>query len=416
MFKLRFLKFSLSLGIATLLGGCEPSSRSFECTDAIGCVTIPPGEPIKIGVLQTLSGGSANGGTDQTRTIELVVEQRDNTLLDRPIVLQVEDDRCSPEGGANGTLRIVADPQAIAILGTNCSGAAVPASKIMSEAGLVMISSSNTAPSLTALGDTPGQDWQPGYFRVIYNDATTGKVAAEFARWVLGIDAVATVEADNIYSQSLSKIFHRAFTDLGGEIAFSGTIDPEDTDLKPVLRGVLDSRGKLLFFPLGQPEAAALLMRQAREVFDSREGENIMFLGGEALMSEQFIRQAGDDGIGTYMAGPARISGPEIEALEAAYESKYKEPPLTPLYSFASDATNLLLDTIADVAIAAPDGTLHIGRQRLREALYSTENFPGLTGDLTCDQFGDCGAIEFNIYRLDDPKAGVRGLSRNIVY
>lgn len=416
MFKLRFPLLPVLIGIVALLNGCEPSSQPFECTDAIGCVTIPPGEPIKIGVLQTLSGGSAPGGTDQTRTIQLVVEQRDHTLLDRPIILQVEDDRCSPEGGANGALRIVADPQAIAILGTNCSGAAVTAGKIMSEAGLVMISSANTAPSLTAIGQIRGQDWQPGYFRVIYNDAMTGKVAAEFARWVLGIDAVATLDMDNLYSRSLTQIFHQSFTNIGGKIAFSGTINPEDLDLKPALKSVLNSSGKLLFFPFGEPGKGLLLMRQAKSMIDSEGGENMIFLGGESLMSEQFIRQAGSDGIGTYIAGPALVSSPEIEALESAYQSKYKEPPLTTLYSFASDATNLLLDTIADVAIAEPDGTLHIGRQKLREALYSTENFPGLTGHLTCDQFGDCGAIEFNIYRLDDPKAGVKGLSRNIVY
>ncbi|MGC9527017.1 MAG: branched-chain amino acid ABC transporter substrate-binding protein [Limnospira sp.] len=417
MFQLRFLKLlSLSVGIATLLGSCEPSNQPFECADAIGCVTIPPGEPIKIGVLQTLSGGSAPGGIDQTRTIELVVEQRNNRLLDRPIILQVEDDRCSPEGGANGALRIVADPQAIAILGTNCSGAAVTAGKIMSEAGLVMISSANTAPSLTAVGNTQGQDWQPGYFRVIYNDATTGKVAAEFARWVLGIDDVATLDMDNLYSQSLTQIFRQSFSNIGGKIVFSGTINPEDTDLKPVLKAVFNSPGKLLFFPFGEPGKGLLLMRQAKSMLDSEEGKNMMFLGGEALMSEQFIGQVGNDGIGIYIAGPALVSSPEIEALESAYQSKYKEPPLTALYSFASDATNLLLDTIAAVAIAEPDGTLHIARQSLREALYSTANFPGLTGKITCDRFGDCGAIKFNIYRLDNPKEGVKGLSRNIVY
>ena len=44
----------LSLAIAVLLAGCRPSPPSITCTDTIACVEIAPGDPIKIGVMQTL--------------------------------------------------------------------------------------------------------------------------------------------------------------------------------------------------------------------------------------------------------------------------------------------------------------------------------------------------------------------------
>lgn len=415
MFKFTLPLVSLFLWMGALLTSCETSTTPFECKDAIGCVTIKPGEPIKIGVLQTLTGATASGGTDQVRTIELVVEQRGD-ILNYPIDLKVEDDRCSPEGGANGTLRLIADPQIIGILGTNCSGAAITASKIMSEAGLVMVSSANTAPSLTSLGDTAGENFHPGYFRVIYNDAMAAEVAAEFTKWVLGMGKAATIDMSNIYSQNLVKMFTQSFTKRGGEVVFSGSIDSEDTNMIPVLTGVANSDAPLLFFPLGAPEQGAMLVQQARQFLELESGKELMLLGDEALMSEEFLQQVGDDGIGIYIAGPGLIFSPEVRNLEAKYEAKYNQPPVTTLYSFASDATNILLDAIASVAILDPDGTLHIGRQALRDALYSTENFSGLTGTLTCNQFGDCGAFRFNIYRLDDPTAGVKGLSRNVVF
>ena len=43
----------------------------------------------------------------------------------------------------------------------SCSGAGVPIAQIVSDAGYVMISPSNTAPSLT----DPDQAWKPGYLR-----------------------------------------------------------------------------------------------------------------------------------------------------------------------------------------------------------------------------------------------------------
>ena len=60
----------------------------------------------------------------------------------------------------------------------------------------------------------------------------------------------------------------------------------------------------------------------------------------------------------------------------------------------AYDATNILLEAVAAAAVEADDGTLLIGRGAIRDALAATEDYPGLTGNLTClDESpfaGDC--------------------------
>lgn len=45
-----------------------------------------------------------------------------------------------------------------------------------------------------------------------------------------------------------------------------------------------------------------------------------------------------------------------------------------------------------------------------------TAGYEGVTGRLTCDDFGDCGIARFNIVRLDDPNAGQEGLLSNVMY
>lgn len=45
------------------------------------------------------------------------------------------------------------------------------------------------------------------------------------------------------------------------------------------------------------------------------------------------------------------------------------------------------------------DGTLHIGRQALRDALYATTNFKGVTGNLTCSPTGDCANPVIAVYQ-----------------
>jgi branched-chain amino acid transport system substrate-binding protein len=81
------------------------------------------------------------------------------------------------------------------------------------------------------------------------------------------------------------------------------------------------------------------------------------------------------------------------------YEEMFGSTPISIFHAHAYDAMMLLLDAITEVAVVDPDGTLHIGRQALRDALYAVENYPGLTGNLTCTDTGDCGAGLIAVYQ-----------------
>ena len=50
----------------------------------------------------------------------------------------------------------------------------------------------------------------------------------------------------------------------------------------------------------------------------------------------------------------------------------------------------MVLDAVEEVAQVGDDGTLLIGRQALRDALFATSGMAGITGTLTCDEYGDC--------------------------
>ena len=114
----------LLLFAALLLVGCGPAAPPFECTDAIGCVEVAPDDPIKIGVMQVLSGDLQIFGQSGLRSIDLALDDRGRELLGHPIELQVEDSLCSKEGGATAASKIAADPQTVGIIGPTCSGAA----------------------------------------------------------------------------------------------------------------------------------------------------------------------------------------------------------------------------------------------------------------------------------------------------
>jgi branched-chain amino acid transport system substrate-binding protein len=412
MLKVKQLSRFLTVFVAILLTACQSAAPPFQCTDKIGCVTIGPGEPIKVGVIQTLSGDVGTFGVEQVQGFEVAAADRGNKLLNHPLELRREDSLCSSEGGTIAALKIVADPQMVAIFGTNCSGEAVTAAEIMSEAGLVMISSSNTAPSLTAVGGKQGENWQPGYFRTAHNDADQGRAAATFAFQELGLRTAATINDGETYTRELAKVFGQVFAELGGQIVLDTAINKGDTDMRPVLAAVAASGAELLFLPI-RPLEGSYIVLQAKEA----EGfEQIALLGGENFLSPAFVEPVGTAGVGVHIVSPQTPAGSAYDDFVAEYKSKYGQPPTTPFVAHSFDAANIIFDAIEKVAVNEKDGTLHLGRQALRDALYATSGFQGLTGTLSCDKFGDCGAARFKVVRIDDPAAGIEGLTDNVVY
>ena len=114
--------------------------------------------------------------------------------------------------------------------------------------------------------------------------------------------------------------------------------------------------------------------------------------------------------VGIYVAAPElRFGGNVNEAtgksgaeVVSAYEARYREAPTVASMAHAYDATTLLLRAIETVAVADGD-TLYIDRARLREALRGTRGFKGLTGEISCDRFGDCGTGRTYIVQHTDP-------------
>lgn len=402
----------LPLIIFSLLACDTQKKADFTCRDPLGCVTLTPGEPLKIGVLQALSGKVATLGQEQIRGLELALDERTGKVLNRRVAIQTEDTGCTAEGGANAALKIIADPKHIAIFGTTCSGAAATAAEAMSDAGLTMVSGNNSAPFLTRIGGKKAPYWQEGYFRTAANEESAGKTAAIFAYETLGIRKAATINDGDIYTLGLTDGFNQAFTELGGLVVLNTSINKGDTQMKPVMTAVSNAEAELLFFPLFQPEGNHILF-QARAMTSL---ENLVLMGDGALIDASFLAAVGDRGLGMYFVGPANYKGEKVDELYNKYQAKYKESPSVFYFISGYDAASILFDAIEKAAQEERDGTVHIGRSMLRKQLYETQNYRGATGLLTCDEFGDCARPIFNVLRFDDASKGLEGLKSNVQF
>ncbi|MEW6239430.1 MAG: hypothetical protein AB1564_01300, partial [Chloroflexota bacterium] len=82
-----------------------------------------------------------------------------------------------------------------------------------------------------------------------------------------------------------------------------------------------------------------------------------------------------------------------------SYGVYYVGPPSS-YYDFGYDTAILLIEALNRIAYVEDNGTLHIGRQGLRDALYSI-SFEGKTGYVSCNEFGDCGHAGIPVYQIE---------------
>ena len=384
---------SLLLLVSLLATACGPKAAPFECTDAIGCVTIAPGDPVRIGYALVLSGPNESLGIDSRNGIEIAITDHDTKVLEHPIELVGEDAMCSAEGGQTALTKLAADPSLIGVIGTNCSSAGEPASRIASDAGMVLLSPSNTAPSLT----DPAFAWNVGYIRICHNDRIQGAAMATYVYDELGVRTAATIHDGSPYADQLQQVFAATFVSLGGTITAQEAVNVGDTDMGPILTTIAAGSPEFLYYPIFIPEGAQI----TRQAGDIPGLEDTTLAGADGMYSPDFVEAAGDACENMYISGPnLAYENPIYDHFLEVHTAEYGIDPLSVFHAHAYDGTMMLLAAIEKVAVQDEDGTLHIGRQAIRDALYATADFDGITGSLTCDEYGDCADPQIAVNQI----------------
>ena len=368
-----------------------PAFADGHCMDALGCVEVGPDDPIVVGAMLTVSGAVSLYGEDTRGGIELAILARDETLLGHEIQLVIEDDLCTAEGGQSAAQRLAADETIVGIIGPTCSSAAQGAMSIVSDAGMLTISPTNTSPILTNNDVESGGIHRPGYFRTIPNDIFQGAMVGQFAIEVLQAKSLATIHDGGTYAEELSGIVADTFAERGGEVVFEGAVSVGDTDMSAILTEIAASEPDIVFFPLFPPESEFF----AAQLTKTPGLQDAIMVTADSSFVASFPTNTGDAAVGVYISGPS-VTGAAYEQFLVTWDEEFGGEPPSGFHAHAYDAANLLLNAVEAVAEATDDGGLLIGRQALRSAIAAVEGYLGLTGELACQDEspfdGDCAS------------------------
>jgi branched-chain amino acid transport system substrate-binding protein len=369
-------------------------------TDELGVVAIPPGEPIHIAFWGVISGADASLGQDALNGATIAVNDRGGKLLGRDINLTKEDALCTVDGGATAAQKLASDTTIVGLVGSTCSDETVGGIAALNAAGMTTISPSNTRPALTAPDRDPSY---AGYLRTAHSDAFQGKAVAEFVFNKLKVTNAATIHDGSAYAEALQQVFTDDFKTLGGTVILQEAVKKDDTDMKPVLTRVAAAKPAVLYMPIFTA-AGGFIVAQSKDVPGL---ENTQLIGSDGLFSADFVKAAGPNALNMY------LSSPDFSKFQAGYAdflTKYKAlvgtAPVQAFHAHAYDAFNILATAIEKVAVQDAGGTLYIGRKALRDAIYATKDFQGITGVLTCSASGDCGAPIIAVYQITAREVG----------
>ncbi|MFH1034723.1 MAG: ABC transporter substrate-binding protein [Pseudomonadota bacterium] len=317
-------------------------------------------EPIKIGLILPLTGGSAAYGEMSLMGIRLAQAQRDQ-VLGRPVELVLVDNKSDKVESSNGVNRLIQRDQVVAILGPLSSSEALAAAPVAEAAKVPLVTAWATNPLVTQK--------RHYVFRTCFSDPFQGGVAANFAIKNLGAKTAALLlDVGRDYSVGLASFFKKSFAELGGRIPLTVNYSQGDQDFSAQLLAIKAKNPDVIYLPGYLPEEP-LILRQAREL-----GLKAPFLSGDAAQSDELIKIGGAAVEGLYFTthfdegGATTSQGREYAV---AYRQKYGKAP-DALGALGHDGYLILLAAIERAGSTQPEA--------LVTALESTKGFAGVCG------------------------------------
>ena len=206
-------------------------------------------------------------------------------VLGEQIELITADDYCDGEQAVAAANKLVAD-RVVAVFGHQCSGAAIPASKVYADAGLLMIATEATNPKLTEQGLT-------NVFRMVGRDDVQGRIAGDLLAERWGNKPIAILHDGQAYGKGLAEETKKRLNERGIAEAMFEAIEPGKADYWDVVQKMRAKGIEVLYFG-GYQHEAALIIRQARE-----HGYQLQLVAGDGISNEDFALIAGPASDGT---------------------------------------------------------------------------------------------------------------------
>ena len=248
----RVLSLTMAAAMAAgVLGGCSSSAQggtaSTADTSSAASTTASSadsGNVIRVGVVCSMTGGSAIYGEGAQNAVDMAVEEINSGDSGYTVEIvnggKVADDAKDAKQAMNAYNKVMADSPA-AIVGSFFSSVTLPMATQAANDGMLLLATGATNVDVTQKGST--------IFRNCFIDPYQGKMAALFVK-SKGFSKVAVIYAkDDDYSNGLKDAFVENCEANGIEITYTGECMSTDTDFSSQAAQAVASGAEFLYYP-----------------------------------------------------------------------------------------------------------------------------------------------------------------------
>ena len=245
--------------------------------------------PIKIGVIQPLSGPVAASGNYIRMGAEIARDwlNAKGGVLGRKVELQIEDNKSDPKEAASAAEKLIVRDKVPAIMGAWGSSMTLAAMPKLEEYGVPMVVETSSAASITKRGN-------PWIFRI---SPPSEMEAIGLEQYVdkLGVKRADFLAVNTDWGRGAITAFGDMLKKKNVAVGAAEFMDQAATDMSAQLTKIKGSGGDSLFVTTSV-EQITLVLKQAQE---QRIQRKIVTTGGSSSPS-QLIKQAGAAAEGTY--------------------------------------------------------------------------------------------------------------------
>jgi len=340
---------------------------------------------ITIGLIAPLTGPVAAYGDQVKNGAQTAVDEinKNGGILGEKVILKTADDAGEPKQGVSAANQLVGEGIKF-VVGPVTSGVAIPASDVLAENGVLMVTPTATSPDLTNRGLT-------NVLRTCGRDDQQAAVAAEYALKHFKDKRIAIINDKGAYGKGLADNFKATLNAGGVKEVIDDAVTPGDKDFSALTTRLKAEKVDVVYFGGYHPEGGLL----ARQLADLSVKATI--IGGDGLSNNEFWNIGTEAAAGTIFTNASDATkSPDSKAAAAALAAKKIPAEAFTLNAYA--AVEVIKAGI-EKAKSAEDA------EAVATALKGGEAIPTAIGKLTYGETGDLSSKSFELYKWEAGKA-----------
>ncbi len=326
---------------------------------------------LKIGSMSPLTGPYAADGNDIANGVRAaisIIEKEGGIPGYDKIELYPQDTACDPRQAVAAANKLI-NLGVVGVVGAYCSSATIPASEVLDEESIPMLTPASTNEKVTERG-------LPYMYRVCGRDDDQSKTALKFMMDQLHAKSVFIVDDKTTYSQGLADSVEKLSAANGIKVLAHDHINQGDKDFSAVLTKIKQDNPDVFYMSLQNSSAGALMLIQAR-----RMGLKCVILAQDAVYHPQLIDIAKDAAEGAYLTFGYKDKSTDAYKKFMSVYAQYGAPGAYSEYAY--DGAYALLQAIKKAGSTDP--------QKIKEQLTTIE-FAGASKIIKFGPTGDSGS------------------------